>query len=378
MPARRRRPRRPRPHRAGAGTAATSATCRCPPSSATAGASGYRPEHTLGSYQFALDNGADVIEQDVVPTKDGHLVCRHENDITGTTDVSSRPEFASRKTTKTVDGEAHTGWFTEDFTLAELRRCAPRSACRSSASTTPCTTAAGPCPPSRRSSSGADEQGRKRGRRVWLHVETKHPTYFRKLGLGLEERLAKLLRRYGRSGRDGHTFLQSFEPSSLQRLGRLGVAGPKILLLDDLPVRPWDFVEAKDPRTTADLVTPKGLKWVAGFADGIGPGSTRSSPGTRTQAHQAHHAGARRPRAGLILPPVHHAQREQLPARRLPSRHRPGRVRRRLRRLQDVLRHRDRRHLLGQLRHRGAGAGRVPGGTQGLTRQLTTVADTEG
>ncbi|MEU1153867.1 glycerophosphodiester phosphodiesterase family protein, partial [Streptomyces sp. NPDC005918] len=85
------------------------------------GTSGYRPEHTLGSYQLALDMGAHVIEQDVVPTKDGHLVCRHENDITGTTDVSAHPEFASRKTTKSVDGAKLTGWFTEDFTLAELK-----------------------------------------------------------------------------------------------------------------------------------------------------------------------------------------------------------------------------------------------------------------
>ncbi|MGW9432083.1 glycerophosphodiester phosphodiesterase family protein, partial [Streptomyces decoyicus] len=85
------------------------------------GASGYRPEHTFGSYQLALDMGADVIEQDLVPTKDGHLVCRHENDITATTDVSAHPEFADRKTTKTVDGVKLTGWFTEDFTLAELK-----------------------------------------------------------------------------------------------------------------------------------------------------------------------------------------------------------------------------------------------------------------
>ncbi|MBH1936778.1 glycerophosphodiester phosphodiesterase [Streptomyces sp. AV19] len=235
------------------------------------GASGYRPEHTLGSYQFALDNGADVIEQDVVPTKDGHLVCRHENDITGTTDVASRPEFASRKTTKTVDGEAHTGWFTEDFTLAELKTLRAKERLPQVRRHNTLYDGRWSVPTFEEVLKWADQQGRKRGRRIWLHIETKHPTYFRKLGLGLEERLAKLLRRYGRAGRDGHTFLQSFEPSSLQRLGRLGVGGPKILLLDDLPVRPWDFVEAKDPRTTADLITPKGLKWVAGFADGIGP-----------------------------------------------------------------------------------------------------------
>ncbi|MET9646100.1 glycerophosphodiester phosphodiesterase [Streptomyces syringium] len=235
------------------------------------GGSGYRPEHTLGSYQFALDNGADVIEQDVVPTKDGHLVCRHENDITGTTDVASRPEFASRKTTKTVDGEAHTGWFTEDFTLAELKTLRAKERIPATRGHNTLYDGRWQVPTLEEVLKWADEQGRKRGRRIWLHIETKHPTYFRKAGLGLEERLAKLLRRYGRSGRSSHTFLQSFEPSSLQRLNRLGVDCPKVLLLDDLNTRPWDFVEAKDPRTVADLITPKGLKWVTGFAQGIGP-----------------------------------------------------------------------------------------------------------
>ncbi|GAA2712598.1 MULTISPECIES: glycerophosphodiester phosphodiesterase [Streptomyces] len=235
------------------------------------GACGYRPEHTLGSYEYALAMGADVIEQDVVPTKDGHLVCRHENDITATTDVASHPEFASRKTTKTVDGEKHTGWFTEDFTLAELKTLRAKERIPGNRQHNTLYDGYWQVPTFEEVLKWAEEQGRKRGRRIWLHVETKHPTYFRKAGLGLEERLAKLLRRYNRSGRGGHTFLQSFEPSSLQRLGRLGIDCPKILLLDDLPTRPWDFVEAKDPRTVADLITPAGLKWVSGFAQGIGP-----------------------------------------------------------------------------------------------------------
>ncbi|RLU85020.1 glycerophosphodiester phosphodiesterase [Streptomyces griseocarneus] len=235
------------------------------------GACGYRPEHTFGSYEYALANGADVIEQDIVPTKDGHLVCRHENDITATTDVATRKEFASRKTTKTVDGEKHTGWFTEDFTLAELKTLRAIERIPGNRQRNTLYDGRWDVPTFEEVLKWADRKGRERGRRIWLHVETKHPTYFRKAGLGLEEPLARLLRRYGRAGRGGHTFLQSFEPSSLQRLGKLGVDGPKILLLDDLPTRPWDFVEAKDPRTVADLITPKGLKWVAGFAQGIGP-----------------------------------------------------------------------------------------------------------
>lgn len=116
----------------------------------------------------------------------------------------------------------------------------------------------------------ADREGRRRGRRVWLHVETKHPSYFRGLGLGLEEPLAKLLRRYGRDGRNAAVFLQSFEPSSIQRLSRL-VSTPRVVLLSAAGTRPWDFEVAGDPRTVADLVKPEGLKWIAGFAQGIGP-----------------------------------------------------------------------------------------------------------
>ncbi|MEV8475211.1 glycerophosphodiester phosphodiesterase [Streptomyces sp. NPDC051173] len=263
------------------------------------GACGYRPEHTFGSYEYALANGADVIEQDVVPTKDGHLVCRHENDITATTDVATRKEFASRKTTKTVDGEAHTGWFTEDFTLAELKTLRAIERIPGTRQRNTLYDGRWDVPTFEEVLKWADEQGRKRGRKIWLHVETKHPTYFRKAGLGLEEPLAKLLRRYGRAGRNGHTFLQSFEPSSLQRLGRLGVDGPKVLLLDDLPTRPWDFVEAKDPRTVKDLITPKGLKWIAGFAQGIGPWVNQIIPRDKndrlteptTLVHDAHAQG---------------------------------------------------------------------------------------
>jgi glycerophosphoryl diester phosphodiesterase len=104
------------------------------------GASGYRPEHTLAGYELAARMGADYIEPDLVSTKDHVLVARHENDITGTTDVADHPEFAGRKTTKVVDGTSRTGWFTEDFTLAEMKTCEPRNGCPRFASTTPCTT----------------------------------------------------------------------------------------------------------------------------------------------------------------------------------------------------------------------------------------------
>ncbi|MEE1939100.1 glycerophosphodiester phosphodiesterase [Streptomyces sp. TRM 70361] len=234
------------------------------------GASGYRPEHTMGAYELALAMGADVIEQDVVPTRDGHLVCRHENDITGTTDVADHPEFAGRRTTKTVDGTRLTGWFTEDFTLAELKTLRateripgtrPHNTLYDGRWTVPSLTEV---------LAWADRAGRERGRPVWLHIETKHPSYFRKLGLGLEEPLARLLRRYGRHRAGSPTFLQSFEPGSMRRMSEL-VDTPRVVLLSSASSRPWDFTESGDPRTVADLVTPAGLRWISRFAQGIGP-----------------------------------------------------------------------------------------------------------
>ncbi|MFH8612725.1 glycerophosphodiester phosphodiesterase [Streptomyces sp. NPDC018029] len=234
------------------------------------GASGYRPEHTLGSYQLALDMGAHVIEQDVVPTKDGYLVCRHENDITATTDVSAHPEFASRKTTKSVDGTSLTGWFTEDFTLAELKTLRAKERIPGTRQRNTLYDGRWDVPTLEEVFRWAEKEGRKRGKPIWLHIETKHPTYFRKLGLGLEEPLAKLLRRYGRHKKNSPTFLQSFEPSSIQRLAKL-VSAPRVVLLSSANSRPWDFVEAGDPRTVADLIKPEGLRWMARFAQGIGP-----------------------------------------------------------------------------------------------------------
>ncbi|CAM5573792.1 glycerophosphoryl diester phosphodiesterase [Streptomyces spiroverticillatus] len=234
------------------------------------GASGYRPEHTLGSYQLALDMGAHVIEQDLVPTKDGHLVCRHENDITGTTDVADHPEFTARKTTKTVDGVKLTGWFTEDFTLAELKTLRAKERIPAVRQRNTIYDGRWQIPTFEEVLRWAEKEGRKRDRPVWLHVETKHPTYFRGLGLGLEEPLARLLRKYGRHTTNSPTFLQSFEPSSMQRMAKL-VSGPRVVLLGAATDRPWDFVQSGDPRTVADLVKPEGLKWISSYAQGIGP-----------------------------------------------------------------------------------------------------------
>ncbi|MFD1662138.1 glycerophosphodiester phosphodiesterase [Streptomyces caeni] len=235
------------------------------------GASGYRPEHTFGSYELALDLGADIVEAgDLVPTKDGHLVCRHEPEIGGTTDVADHPEFAGRRTTKVLDGVSTTGWFTEDFTLAELKTL--RAVERIPAARQHNTVYDGrwEIPTFEEVLRWQDEQTRRRGRQVWIYPETKHPTYFRKLGLGLEERLTRILRRHGKDGKDSPVIIQSFEPSSIQRLNKL-VGNPLVVLLSSAGSRPWDFVEAGDPRTVADLITPKGLEQIASYAQGIGP-----------------------------------------------------------------------------------------------------------
>lgn len=234
------------------------------------GASGYRPEHTLGSYQLALDLGAHVVEQDLVPTKDGHLVCRLLLEKKNTTDVAAHPEFASRRTTKSIDGVTLTGWFTEDFTLAELKTLRAKERIPANRQENTLYDGRWAIPTFEEVLRWAEKEGHRRGRPVWLHVETKHPTYFRGLGLGLEERLAGLLRRYGRDRRNSPVFLQSFEPSSMQRMAEL-VSSPRVVLLSAAGTRPWDFVEAGDPRTVADLVKPEGLKWIASYAQGIGP-----------------------------------------------------------------------------------------------------------
>ncbi|MBA8947287.1 glycerophosphodiester phosphodiesterase [Streptomyces calvus] len=268
------------------------------------GASGYRPEHTLAAYQLALDMGADIVEAgDLVPTKDGHLVCRHEPEIGGTTDVADHPEFADRKRTKQLDGVATTGWFTEDFTLAELKTL--RATERIPANRPHNTLYDGrwEIPTFEEVLRWQDEQTRKRGKQVWIYPELKRPTYFRKLGLGTEERLAALLRRHGKDKKHSPVVIQSFEPISIQRMNKL-VGNPLAVLLSGADTRPWDFVETGDPRTTADLITPEGLKEIASYADGIGPTLDlvipRDSAGRLTEpttlVRDAH-------RAGLILHP---------------------------------------------------------------------------
>ena len=242
------------------------------------GASGYLPEHTLASYWLATRLGADYIEPDLVSTKDGHLVARHEPNITSTTDVKDHPEFAGRKRTAIVDGAEEEGWFASDFTLAEIKTL-------------------------RAVQTMSDRPQRFNGRfkiptlaeviavakraGVGIYPETKHPTYHQRLGLPLEAKLVAALDRADWNRRHAPVFIQSFEQSNLKRLDRMtDVRLVQLIDANDLnpdgtldytaPLdRPYDWTVSGDPellaRTFAFFVTNAGLEEVSKYADGIGP-----------------------------------------------------------------------------------------------------------
>jgi len=260
------------------------------------GASAYRPEHTLGAYQLAIDMGADYIEPDLVSTKDGVLVARHENEISGTTDVASRPEFAARKTTKKIDGNDVTGWFAEDFTLEELRTL---RAVERLPDLRPANTAFNgryQIPTFQEVIDLAKREG------VGIYPETKHPTYFDSIGLSLEEPLVRTLRANKLDSRKAKVFVQSFEVANLRELAR-EVKVP-LVQLTSASGRPYDFTHAGDPRTYADLTSRKGLRWVARYADGLGPDKNQIVPRddqNRLKAPTALVKDAHR--AGLVVHP---------------------------------------------------------------------------
>ena len=220
------------------------------------GASGYRPEHTLAAYELAIEQGADFIEPDIVSTRDGVLVARHENELGATTDVAAHPEFADRRTTKAIGGVAATGWFTEDFTLAELRTLRARERLAD-------------LRPGNAAYDGrfgiltleevvnlAQTEGERRGRAVGLYPETKHPSYFRSIGLPLEEPLISTLQSAGFREPDDPVFIQSFEPDSLQRL----IAMTRLRLVQLLAVGP----------AAAEQTSRGGLGDIAGYATALG------------------------------------------------------------------------------------------------------------
>ena len=240
------------------------------------GASGYRPEHTLAAYELAIDMGADYIEPDVVSTKDGVLIARHENEISGTTDVANRPEFEARKTTKIIDGKSVTGWFTEDFTLAEIKtlRAIERLPFREQSFN-----GLYEVPTLQEVIDLAKRKSAETGRTVGIYPETKHPTFFDSVGLSLEEPLVAILKANGYDNENSPVFIQSFEVENLKYLNTL-IDVPLVQLLDAIDVgadgklietKPYDFVVSGDTRTYADLRTSQGLTEIATYANGIGP-----------------------------------------------------------------------------------------------------------
>jgi len=227
------------------------------------GASGYRPEHTLEAYKLAIDMGADYIEPDLVSTRDGVLVARHENEISGTTDVAAHPEFATRFTTKTIDGVAVPGWFTEDFTLAELKTLRAKERIPALRPTNAAFDGLYQVPTLQQVIDLAKANG------VGIYPETKHPTYFDSLGLSLEEPLVRTLSDNEWDKKNSPVFVQSFEVSNLKALNAL--TRVRLVQLINATGKPYDFVVSNDPRTYADLASPAGLKQIGRYADGVGP-----------------------------------------------------------------------------------------------------------
>lgn len=280
------------------------------------GASGYLPEHTLAAYALAVFQGADFIEPDLVMTKDGHLIARHENTLDDTTDVAEHPQFASRRTTKVLDGTKTTAWWSEDFTLAEIKLLRARER----------------IPAVRPGNARLNDQlqiptlqeiidlaaalEKLLGRRIGIYPETKHPTYFAGVGLAMEEPLLAMLRKNGYEDKLDRVFIQSFEVSNLKALARM-TRIPLVQLLANPNNRPYDVVAAGGSLTYGQMATAQGLAEIAKYARGVGPskgyvipivGGALSASNTSSFVRDAHAAGL------LVHPYTFRAENQFLPA----------------------------------------------------------------
>jgi glycerophosphoryl diester phosphodiesterase len=246
------------------------------------GASGYMPEHTLEAYQKAIDMGADVIEPDLISTKDGVLISRHDPNLDASTDVSKRPEFASRKRTMLVDGESQNGWFASDFTLAEIKTL---GAIITDAERDKSNDGKFKIATFQEIVDLAKSQSAKLGRTIGVYPETKNPSFHRALGLPLEDKLIAMINAAGWNSKAAPIFVQSFEPGSLKYMRSKGLNTRMVQLIDAddydfktgkltyaLPSdRPYDWTLAGDKRMFDVMVTPAGLAEIKTYADGIGP-----------------------------------------------------------------------------------------------------------
>lgn len=239
------------------------------------GASGYRPEHTLASYELAIEQNCDFIEPDLVMTKDGHLICRHENDITNTTNVSQKNEFLNRKTIKIIDGEKHEGWFSEDFTLSEIKtlRAIER------------------LPQLRPQNIKYNEQfeiptfqevlelrarkSKEKNRNIGVYPETKHPSYFAKNNLFFDDVLIELLSKYSMNTKESPVFIQSFETQNLISLAKKTKV--KLIQLMQEEGGPWNNQNNYD-KTYKQMASIAGLTEISKYAYGIGPEKTMILP----------------------------------------------------------------------------------------------------
>jgi glycerophosphoryl diester phosphodiesterase len=244
------------------------------------GASGYLPEHTLEAYALAIELGADFIEPDLVATKDGVLIARHEPNITATTNVGTLPQFADRRRTRIVDGVSETGWFATDFTWAEMQQI---RAVQAFGERDQGFNGLYRIPSFDEVIALAKRKSAEEGRTIGVYPETKHPTFHQQLGLALEDRLLHVLQKHGWNHRGAPVFIQSFEQANLKYLrGKTSVRLVQLVDADDVAPdgtityaapfdRPYDWAVAGRAGTFGDLVTPAGLAEVRTYADGIGP-----------------------------------------------------------------------------------------------------------
>ena len=303
------------------------------------GASGYLPEHTLEGYALAIELGADFIEPDLVATKDGHLIARHEPNMINTTDVADHPEFASRRRIVALDGAPEEGFWASDFTLAEIKTLRAKQAF---AERPQQFNGKFEIPTFAEVIELAKRKGKEVGRVVGVYPETKHPTYHQKLGLPLEARLLHVLTRAGWNYREAPVFIQSFEQANLKALRHMtrvkliqlidaDDVNPDGTLAYNAPFdRPYDWTVSGNPelqaRTFGYFATDAGLKEVARYADGIGPWkryivSTVADPAGTGPGEAARKLApptdliARAHKAGLLV----HAYTFRNEQRRLPS-----------------------------------------------------------
>ena len=249
------------------------------------GAAGYRPEHTVGSYRLAARMGADYIEPDLVSTKDHVLVARHEPAIGATTDVASHPEFAGRRTTKVIDGVTFADdWFTEDFTLAELKTLRAKERLPDVRQRNTLYDGRYEVPTFQEVIALRDRLSKELHRKVGLIPELKHSTYFRSIGLPLEEPFVKQLRANRIDDRRAKVTVQSFEVGNLKVLDRQLPGVPLVQLFDARIRKPGDVLAAGGTTTYGDMATPAGLRAVARYADIAGPSKDYIVPRDATGA----------------------------------------------------------------------------------------------